>query len=123
MINKKGQGALEYLLILAAVLAIAVVVILVAHQIATPAQNSALINQDKYNCAQAGIDLVNYNALPNSVSHISVEYTGRGPVTCNGRMHMSDAESSCKVHLSSGAEETIGVRLQGDTLECRMIRG
>ena len=115
MINKKGQGALEYLLILAAVLAIAVVVILVAHQIATPAQNSALINQDKYNCAQAGIDLVNYNALPNSGADVHVMYKGH-EADCDS--FISNAEATCTVHRKGGTTETIGVSLSGDSLEC-----
>ena len=119
MINKKGQGALEYLLILAAVLAIAVVVILVAHQIATPAQSSAVVNQDRFACAQAGIDLVNYNALPDSVSNVNVKYQGHTATCTSGSV--SNADATCTIHLSGGTQSTIGVALSGDTLTCGTI--
>ncbi len=58
----RGQGSLEYLLILAAVLAIAVVVILVANNIMNPARTGASIQMDKYSCSLEGIELLNYNS-------------------------------------------------------------
>jgi uncharacterized protein (UPF0333 family) len=123
MINKKGQGALEYLLILAAVLAIAVVVILVAHQIATPAQNSAVVNQDKYNCAQAGIELVNYNALPHKYSNVNVSYQGK-EVACEGlseeidKSDLSKVNAACTIHDDNGREHNLGVVVNGTDVQC-----
>jgi hypothetical protein len=56
MRKNKGQGTLEYLLILAAILAIAVVVVVVAQSILSPAPNTSvaraielpIMNNDKY---------------------------------------------------------------------------
>ncbi len=59
MFGKKGQGTLEYLLILAGVLGIAVVVISVVHNISTQTSTSATLKIDEYNCAQKGIPLTN----------------------------------------------------------------
>ena len=112
MFGRKGQGALEYLLILAAVLAIAVVVILVAHSVATPAQTSSVVNQDKFACAQAGIELVNYNALPEpkQVSKIRVRYQG-ATAQCNKRVKDKDITASCVIHDNTNKKHTVKVHL------------
>ncbi len=115
MLGGKGQGALEYLLILAAVLAIAVIVILVAHQVSTPAQQSALINEDKYSCAQAGIELVNYNSLPSSGIGVVVKYQGKEYTCISARdYYLNDTSgdeifASCKIHTSDGTEEQLSI--------------
>ncbi len=115
MLGDKGQGALEYLLILAAVLAIAVIVILVAHQVSTPAQQSALINEDKYSCAQAGIELVNYNSLPPSGVGVVVKYQGKEYTCASAGGYYLDTNSgdevfaSCKIHTSDGTEEQLSI--------------
>ncbi len=122
MFGKKGQGALEYLLILAAVLAIAVVVILVAHQVATPAQSSATVNQDKFACAQAGIELLNYNSLPDDPSKtnpvlVRVRYQGH-EADCKTEGDVSGADATCTIHSNTGNTYTIGVKLSGESLTC-----
>ena len=124
---KKAQGSLEYLLILAAILAIAVVVILVAHKVASPAQNSAIINQDKYSCAQAGIELVNYNSLvdpskPKVAVHVRYrgkyyecwpngKYTGPSIPSSSKWYYASSKspEAVCKIHLSTGEVVDLGI--------------
>ncbi len=116
MLGRKGQGALEYLLILAAVLAIAVVVILVAHQVATPAQSSATVNQDKFSCAQAGIELVNYNQLPSDLTTVTVRYQGIETKCSTGTV--SGATATCTIHDDQGNEHTLGVTLSGTSLTC-----
>ena len=126
MIGKKGQGALEYLLILAAVLAIAVVVILVAHSVSTPAQQSTVVNQDKFACAQAGIELVNYNSLPADPSKtnpvlVQVRYQGH-EADCATEGDVSDADATCTIHSSGGNTYTIGVKLSGETLSCKYTK-
>ncbi len=136
MFGRKGQGALEYLLILAAVLAIAVVVILVAHQVATPAQQSALVNEDKYSCAQAGIELVNYNRLPDrsklatttsSGQSVLVKYNGKtyNCVLNTQQRQYGIAESgkilaSCKIHFSDGSEAPLTI-LHSDYVFCSQV--
>ncbi|MBN3037244.1 MAG: hypothetical protein JW834_02250, partial [Candidatus Diapherotrites archaeon] len=56
-------GSLEYLLILAAVLAIAVVVVVVANQMLAPAQAAAGVSEDKYRASVEGIELEGYSSL------------------------------------------------------------
>ncbi len=123
MLGRKGQGALEYLLILAAVLAIAVVVILVAHHVATPAQQSTVVNQDKFSCAQAGIELVNYNSLPSSASEVSVRYQGSDTTQCSSTTKpVSDADASCVIHDANNNEHTLYVKITNPgttpTIDC-----
>ena len=57
----KAQGSLEYLLILAAILAIAVVTVVVANQMLNPAETAAAIQQDKYVCGLQSIELIDYD--------------------------------------------------------------
>ncbi len=116
---RKGQGALEYLLILAAILAIAVVVILVAHHVSTPARESALINQDRYSCAQTGIELVNYNKLPTSAGQVLIKYKGK-TYQCVGASgyYLSESikmDAGCKIHFASGKEVDLYV---GEANKC-----
>jgi len=58
---KRGQGSLEYLLILAAILAIAVVVVLVANAMLGQPSEAAAIQQDKYNLAIQGFEIKGYD--------------------------------------------------------------
>ncbi|MFC2174887.1 class III signal peptide-containing protein [archaeon] len=59
---KRAQGSLEYLLILAAILAIGVVVVLVANSLlGAPAAQTGL-QESRYACAIAGVELIGYNA-------------------------------------------------------------
>ena len=59
----KGQGSLEYLLILAAILAIAVVVIVVANSMIGAPQTTAQLTKDKYEASVVGAELVGYDKL------------------------------------------------------------
>lgn len=56
-----GQGSLEYLLILAAVLAIAVVAVVVANSMMSPAETSASVEDDKYEASVSGVELQEYD--------------------------------------------------------------
>ncbi len=60
MFGRKGQGALEYLLILAAVLIVAVVAILVMNHVQSKAGVKE-VAEDKYQCSLAGIKLLDYD--------------------------------------------------------------
>ncbi len=92
MMSRRGQGALEYLLILAAILAIAVVAILVAHNIMSPARTSVGVGADKYSCSISGIELLNYNK-----PYDGTQNTAPGQVkpcgTCSP-LDLSDSSSS-----------------------------
>ncbi len=109
MFGRKGQGALEYLLILAAVLVIAVIVILVAHRISTPAQTSVTVNQDKFDCAKVGIELLNYNELPSSPNDVSVKYNDLTDKCANTRQAPKDYAASCKIHYKDNTEHLLYV--------------
>ena len=58
---RRGQGSLEYLLILAAILAIAVVVVLIANSMLGSPKDVNTVNQDKYNFALQGWEIKGYN--------------------------------------------------------------
>ncbi|MFC2174999.1 class III signal peptide-containing protein [archaeon] len=73
---KRGQGSLEYLLILAAILAIAVVAVLVANSVLGTPADATIAQQDKYGLALAGFEVNGYdkpfdpankNTLPQSI--------------------------------------------------------
>lgn len=107
MMGKKGQGALEYLLILAAVLAIAVVVILVANQIMSPARESTVLNSDKFECAKVGIEL-KYETLPDGAGDVKVVYQGQA-LHCSDDNAPDTYDAACRIHFSDESEHTLYV--------------
>ena len=56
----RSQGSLEYLLIFAAILAIAVVVVIIATQMLSPGEEAATLQADKYTASLAGIEFPDY---------------------------------------------------------------
>jgi hypothetical protein len=97
---KKGQGSLEYLLILAAILAIAVVVVVVAQSMLAPGKAAGATTTDKYNCGLAGIELTSYDT----------SYTGSG-LTEAPAWGVSYANSPCTYNKDATAKSascTIG---------------
>ncbi len=100
MFGRRGQGALEYLMILAGVIAIAVVVIFVINSVSTPAKNSAIASSDKYACAQAGIllpdDYTGYDG-----GSIKITYNG-GSMTCTSGS-INNPSAKCTIHKGSTA--------------------
>lgn len=56
----RGQGSLEYLLILAAILALAVIVVLIANMMLGSPRETNIVTQDKYNFAVRGAELRGY---------------------------------------------------------------
>lgn len=58
---RRGQGSLEYLLILAAILALAVIVVLIANSMLGTPKETAVVNQDKYNFALQGWEIRGYD--------------------------------------------------------------
>lgn len=56
----RSQGSLEYLLILAAILAIAVVVVVVANQVLRPAKSAVFLQEDNYKASLHGIEFIAY---------------------------------------------------------------
>lgn len=97
---KKGQGSLEYLLILAAILAIAVVVIVVANSMIGTPQKTADLNKDKYECSMKGIELIDYT-VRGTVS--AVNYNG---ARCIAGYSGTEA-ASCQIADEDGTAETV----------------
>ncbi len=58
--GRAAQGSLEYLLILAAVLAIGVVAVLIANQMMGPAKTSTSVKEDKYQASLANVEIKGY---------------------------------------------------------------
>lgn len=127
--NKKGQGSIEYLMILAAVLAIAVVVVVLATTFFTRYRDPAEIAQDKSVCAASGIELKNYVDRFDCIGgyaastcatgqtkwahgNMSVEYGGK-VLTCTGSMTLV-GDSACKIGLQNGS----CIRLYANRTHC-----
>ena len=89
---KKGQGSLEYLLILAAILAIAVVVVVVANSLMSAPQTQAKVGEDQYKCSLQQIELISYS----EVGIINdVHYKG---IDCSpGTVTADKSDASCKL--------------------------
>ena len=79
---KKAQGSMEYLLILAAILAIAVIVVIILSQLLAPGEDSTTVTEDKYNFAIAGFDIKGYDQPFNPAD----------PTTAPGMIVASDNE-------------------------------
>ncbi len=101
---EKGQGSLEYLLILAAILAIAVAVVLVANQMMTPAEERGKISEDKHKCSLAGIELNGYDSRYDGTSEtvpdsISLTNSGEELERNGGTESTSEkpASASCEI--------------------------
>ena len=94
---RKGQGSLEYLLILAAILAIAVVVVVVAQSMLNPAKSSAEVTEDKFNCATAGIELLDYSEAYGGTGTVDAQYSGDTYTECTKGTVLSDPDASCKI--------------------------
>jgi hypothetical protein len=90
---KKGQGSLEYLLILAAILAIAVVVVVVAQSMLSPGKAAGAATTDKYNCGLAGVELTTY----------STSYAGSGEISAPA-WGVSYANSVCTYDSAATAK-------------------
>ena len=80
---RRGQGSLEYLLVLASILAIAVIIVLVANYMLGTPTESNVVSEDKYNFAVNGWDVKGYDrpfdpkdlsTLPKSFVHDGKEY-------------------------------------------------
>ncbi len=104
MMDKKGQGSLEYLLILAAILAIAVVVVVVARSMMAPAKRAGKAAQDKYVCGNSGIELVNYNeqissgdSIPGDVWSGDITYKGESFICSNANVPVTSPDATCTI--------------------------
>ncbi|MFC2174882.1 class III signal peptide-containing protein [archaeon] len=81
---KRGQGSLEYLLILAAILAIGVVVVIVANSMLSAPSGQVGLQESKYECAIAGIELIGYHAVYQGATTIGE--TGPSAITFTDSM-------------------------------------
>lgn len=102
MFNKKGQGSIEYLIILAAVIAVAAIVVVYIFYLQGGQENRIRVESQKTGCSSKGIDLPNYidefpvNAT-DAASWMIVKYAGE-QMTCDaGPGPLDDLKSACKV--------------------------
>lgn len=116
----KAQGSLEYLLILAAILAIAVVVVLVATAISGATEEPTIVNEDKYQFAVQGLELVGYSepydgteatgpmGIKYQGKELTIVYMGEGsiPIDATGPIPLGDDGEGNKfnVYLSADGE-------------------
>ena len=61
--DKRGQGSLEYLLILAAVLAVAVIVVVVANNLMGGTESRVTLSDSIYECGAKGIEFLGYTQI------------------------------------------------------------
>ncbi|MCD6522741.1 MAG: hypothetical protein J7K68_03250 [Candidatus Diapherotrites archaeon] len=92
-------------------------------QSSRPPSESGTINQDKYQCSLQGIELVNYNKLPTSLTEaqtVRIKYLGLGGasgITCEGLT--GTAKASCK--FGKDDEYVVYVRkTAADSIECEI---
>ena len=57
---QRSQSSLEYIMILAGVIAIAVVIIIIASMLLAPSEDATIVASDKYAAGLIGVDLVGY---------------------------------------------------------------
>ncbi|MCK4327974.1 MAG: class III signal peptide-containing protein [Candidatus Diapherotrites archaeon] len=102
---RKGQGSLEYLLILAAILAIAVVVVVVANSLMSAPRETAALEEDKYKCGLQGIVLEDYTEVGTVTG---VTYNGN---PCTPVTSITGADAKCTL----GDGTTLEVKKTGST--------
>jgi len=95
--RKKGQGTLEYLLILAAILAIAVTVIVVANSLLSTPEGQLDIQDDLYRASLAGVQLIGYDQI-----YTGVPGTEPTQVIYQGTTHQVTPVSSVAEALALG---------------------
>ncbi len=97
---KRGQGSLEYLLILAAILAIAVVVVLVANSLLSAPAGQTQVQEGEYACAISGIELRGYDSVYAGAA--SIVETGPSAITFTDNFGREQT-----VEFNGGASVTI----------------
>jgi hypothetical protein len=111
---RKGHGSHEYLLILAAIHAIAVVVVVVAQSMLSPAQTAADVTSDKYGCGVNGIELVGYDTVYDTGT-LPIKYKDT-PLSCISDNTVGDTELSAACTIADGTFQ-IRVNTAGTTCE------
>jgi uncharacterized protein (UPF0333 family) len=115
---KKGQGALEYLIIIAAVIGVAAVVVAFIYPMIFENQEVAKRNSQKNICAQNGITISNYNEYPKDADEaktiIDVEYGG-SRVGCDS----GDTDIQYDTRCNIGDEDVQEIQVQVNKTHCR----
>ena len=106
---KKGQGSLEYLLILAAILAIAVVVVVVANSMLSAPQSQSKVQQDRYACSLQGIELAPTYTVGGSVEPL--KYSGETCISSASDFNDEYVVASCT--LGNGSSIRINTTSTG----------
>lgn len=115
LLDKKGQGSLEYLLILAAVLAIAVVVVVVARSMMAPARTRGQAEQDRYDCGLSGLQLKNYNEQIVDETEIPSDKWG-------GMVTYQQSDFNCS-EMNADSREAVCTIGEGDSVELAVSAG
>lgn len=142
--GRKGQGSIEYLMILAAVLAIAVVVVVLATTFFTRYKEPAEVSSDKSVCGAAQVQLMNYFQRYHDVNEsncsLKIKYLGKTANCCvldethtpaewgdcepglTSNCSQIDAETSCKIGTTQGPSTKILVLVgeEGGKAICRL---
>ncbi len=98
LVNKRerAQGSLEYLLILAAILAIAAVVVIVAQAMLSPAERTANVGKTKYELlTKHDIELSGYNEPFDSTSRPSTLETAPEMIIKSGKEYPQYGSGEC----------------------------
>ncbi|MCD4739721.1 class III signal peptide-containing protein [archaeon] len=123
MFNKKGQGSLEYLIILAAVIAVAAVVVaFLLGWMGTPIEETSRNNQ-KAICSGQGIGLPIYTGrypvnATDAANWLVVNYGGEQLPTCSvDSANLDNVKASCEI----GDPDLPKIKLQVNRTSCRFI--
>ncbi|MCD6414076.1 MAG: class III signal peptide-containing protein [Candidatus Diapherotrites archaeon] len=125
--GQRGQGSIEYLMILAAVLAIAVVVVVLATTFFTRYQEPAQVSSDKSVCGAAQIQLMNYfqryeNAT-DAGDKLKIKYLGKvancSYVADTSSLGMT-ASTSCKIGTTKNTQIVVFAGMDGGDAVCKV---
>lgn len=125
--SSRGQGSIEYLMILAAVLAIAVVVVVLATTFFVRYQEPAQVSSDKSVCGASQIQLLNYYQRYSNASDadgkLKVKYLGK-VANCsyvnNATNPGIDVEASCKIGTATDRQIVVLVGMSGGQAQCKV---
>lgn len=120
---KKGQGSLEYLIILAAVIAVAAIVVFYMMSVVDTQQPEAIRTSQKATCStNKGIELPTYTArfpvnASDAADWIIVNYGGEQMKCDNSTDILDNIKASCEI----GDPDRKMIPLQVNATHCRFI--
>lgn len=103
--KNRAQGSVEYLMMISAVIAIAVIVVVLATLFYVGYERPSHIAQDMSSCATRRIQLIDYHNrfenLPKARNNLNVKYNDGTTKGCNRSTPIEDPVSTCEIVKAS----------------------